>query len=324
MKIKFILRETTVERPVINSSLLPRSLQGISLRVIKLEEAISQEDYPGTLSHLQNFVVEPFLHLRLRHLCLDNVAISSELINKQLSLLGKQLSTLKLQDCFFAHSAAHDFNTLTTNLINLEQIDIVKNYTVRCDFQRSYSACLQLVLNSIALYLTKLTSCGLHFNLPQINIDTFLRSVSPSGSLTRIYLSGTEITSEVFDEFADRNKHIEALHLFSCTIKDEILLPIANKLQHLKDLQLNGLENVSEDGFKQLAYHTSLQRLEIVDTGIAINSIHFVVRSLPCLTHLILSPRDYKTCFKALRKQNPYLTVSRTPPSLQRRMHWEE
>ena len=293
------LTKLVAKHPNIKLSLLPRKLQVIQLRLISYPENDAEARIS---SHMRDFVVDPFLHLR--QLTLDGATIPCE-FSRQLSRSG-QLSTLKLQSCIIRTSMAEDFDILTSKLPKLKQIDLA--------FCRFYTDdALEVVLNRIALNLTGLTSCGFHCLQPSSHykFDKFLHLISPSGSLTRLHLSGMlGITPQVFDEFAERNPNIEVLHLRFCrTINDETLLSIVH-FQHLKELKLSGLREISKNGFKLLAHHPSLQVLEIAEMNIALEAILFVVRSLSCLTHLFLSSAEQKVCAKVLRRERKHLVVS--------------
>ena len=294
------LTKLVAKHPNIKLSLLPRKLQVIQLRLISFPENHAEARIS---SHMRDFVVDPFLHLR--HLCLDGATIPCEL-SRQLSQSG-QLSTLKLQNCIIRTSMTEDFDILTAKLANLKQIDLA--------FCRFYTDdALEVVLNRIALNLTGLTSCGFHCLQPasHYKFDEFLHFISPSGSLTRLHLSGMQgITPRIFYDFAERNQNIEILHLRFCrTINDETFLAIKHQFHHLKELKLSGLREISKSGFRLLAHHPSLQVLEIAEMNIALEAVLFVVRSLSCLTHLFLSSAEQKVCAKVLRRERPHLVVS--------------
>ncbi len=293
------LTKLVAKHPNIKLSLLPRHLQVINLRLISFREKHMQARIS---SHMRDFVVDPFLYLR--HLSLDGATISCAL-SKQLSL-STQLSTLKLQSCVLRPSMTEDFEILTTKLKNLNTLDLA--------FCRFYTELvLEVVLRSIAINLTSLRCCGLHCLLPSPhrNFDEFLKFISPGGSLVRLHLSGMQgITPQVFREFTLRNQNIENLHLRFCkTVNDESVASIAANLQQLKELKLSGCKEISKHGFRQLTSHPNLQVLEIAEMNIPLEAILYVVRSLPCISHLSLSPSQHRVCTKVLRKERPQLMV---------------
>ncbi len=296
------------KHPHIKLTLLPCNLKVISLRLVCFREVrdrnISKKLFwVRNSSRIADFAAEPFPHLQ--QLCLDGATISNDLC-KQL-LESKDLVSLKLQSCVFPTSVRKDFETLTTRLVSVRDIDLA--------FCRFYTnAVLDVVLRSIAANFQQLQSCGLHCFQPSIHVDLdeFLNFMSPNGTLKRLHLSGLQgIAPGVLNKFMKRNQNIEVLHLRFCSVvNDDTLRSVVTNLLYLKELKLSGCKDITKNGFRQLANLSSLQVLEIAEMNIALEAILYVIRSLPCIRHVILSTNVYRVCTKVLRKELPKLVIS--------------
>ena len=296
------------KHPHIKLTLLPCNLKAISLRLVCFREVrdrnISKKLFwVRNSSRIADFATEPFP--QLQRLCLDGATVSSDLC-KQL-MESRDLVSLKLQSCVFPTSVRKDFETLTTKLSCVKSVDLA--------FCRFYTnVVLDVVLRSIALNFAQLEGCGLHCFQPSIHVDLddFLKFVSPSGSLRRLHLSGLQgLNPRVLNEFLNRNQNIEILHLRFCKIvNDDTIRSVVTNLQYLTELKLSGCKDISKNGFKLLAHHPCIQVLEIAEMNIALEAILFVIRSLPCIRHVILSTNVYRVCTKVLRKERPKLLIS--------------
>ncbi|XP_072040637.1 F-box/LRR-repeat protein 12-like [Amphiura filiformis] len=296
------------KHPNIKLTLLPCNLKVICLRLVCFREVrdrnISKKLFwVRNSSRITPFAAEPFPYLQ--KLCLDGATISSDLC-KQL-IESKELDSLKLQSCVFPTSVRKDFETLTTRLRNVKVIDLA--------FCRFYTkSVFDVVLRSIAANFCHLESCGLHCFQPSIHVDLdeFLNFVSPTGSLKRLHLSGLQgITPGVLNKFMKRNQNIEILHLRFCNVvNDETLRSVVTNLLYLKELKLSGCKDITKNGFRQIANLSSLQVLDIAEMIVALEAILYVIRSLPCIRHVILSTNVYRVCTKVLRKELPKLLIS--------------
>ena len=228
---------------------------------------------------------------------------------------SSNLSSLKLQRCYVEISAIQTFQLLSSKLEKLRQLDLVL---------RKFDDHVKIIVfRDSALIFAQLTSFGFHsdYEDEHIKSNEFLELMSPSGSLTRLHLSGVEISPKEFHKFAIRNSNIEILHLnFCATIREDrspCLMSIIKHFQHnLTELKLNGLTETSNswynsnDRFRALAYHPSLQVLHIANMYISSQAIIFVVRSLPRITNLTVPELNFEICSEALRKEKPHLVIS--------------
>lgn len=279
---------------------LPRNLQIICLRLLTFHG--KERSNVIVSSHLQDFVVEPFL--LLRHLCLDGAHISSEFCEQL--CISEELTTLKLQSCVFDANTTDAFDNLTRTLKKLKRVDLAF-----CNFLDTYI--LEQILRSIALNLTNCEQYSFHClqRANGVKFDEFLRLVSTNRSLRGLKLSAIQgITPDVFDDFLRQNPDIESLHLRFCrTVNDETLRSVVKHLRHLKELKLSGCRDITKNGIRALAHHPYLEVLEIAEMDIALETILFVVRLLPSINQLVLSAHACKVCTKVFRREKPNLNI---------------